>query len=79
MRFFSLGKAAQGFAARRTLYVRRSRKPAENAVQRKKDHLWMDTDKKLQNRLFGWPPGDCFAIADQIKKMLYYHLNMRCL
>jgi hypothetical protein len=25
------------------LYVRRSRKPAENAAQRKKDYLWMDT------------------------------------
>jgi len=23
--------------------VRRSRKPAENAAQREKDHLWMDT------------------------------------
>ena len=25
------------------LCVRRSRKPAENAAQRKKDHLWMET------------------------------------
>ena len=28
----------------RVLSVRRNRMPAENAVQRQKDHLWMDTD-----------------------------------
>jgi len=37
--------AAQGFAVRHTP-VRRSRKPAENAEQNKKSHLWMDTKKE---------------------------------
>jgi ribosomal protein L15E len=37
-------KAAQGFVVRRTS-VRRSRKPAENAEQGKKGHLWMDTNE----------------------------------
>jgi len=36
--FFVLIKAAQGFVVRRTV-VRRSRKPAENDDQGKKDHL----------------------------------------
>ena len=36
-------KDAQGFTVRRT-HVRRSRKPAEDAEQREKGHLWMDTD-----------------------------------
>ncbi len=40
---FVLIKAAQGFSVRRTS-VRRSRKPAENAEQGKKGHLWMDTN-----------------------------------
>ncbi len=39
---FVLIKAAQGFSVRRTP-VRRSRKPAENAEQGKKGHLWMGT------------------------------------
>ena len=35
-------------AGRRTL-VRRGRKPAENAEQGKKGHLWMDTDEFFGN------------------------------
>ena len=50
--FFSLDKAAQEFAGRRTLCTSHPapmkdeglRHPAENAVQRKKDHLWMDNN-----------------------------------
>ena len=34
--------AAQGFAVRLTHSVRRSRKPVENAVRRKKGYLWMN-------------------------------------
>ena len=39
---FVLIKASQGFVVRR-MPVRRSRKPAENAYQGKKGHLWVDT------------------------------------
>ena len=38
-----LWRDKQGFSVSRTS-VRRSRKPAENAEQGKKGHLWMDTD-----------------------------------
>ncbi len=41
--FFRWARPHKGLR-RGVLYVRRSRKPAENAVQRKKDHLWMDTN-----------------------------------
>jgi hypothetical protein len=41
--FFRWARPHKGLR-RGVLYVRRSRKPAENAVQRKKDHFWMDTD-----------------------------------
>jgi len=35
--------------------------------------------EKHKNRLRDRSLGGCFAIAVQIKKVLYYHLNMRCL
>ena len=41
--FFRWARPHKGMR-RGVLYVRRSRKPAENAAQRKKDRLWMDTD-----------------------------------
>jgi len=40
--FFRWARPHKGLR-RGVLYVRRSRKPAENAAQWKKDHLWMDT------------------------------------
>ena len=49
MRIFSLDKAAQGFSVpalrdkEGVHEVHRNREPAENEVQRKKDHVWMDT------------------------------------
>jgi hypothetical protein len=35
--------------------------------------------KKRKNTPYVRSPEGCFAIADQIKKVLYYRLNMRCL
>ncbi len=40
--FFRWARPHKGFW-RDVLFVRRSRKPAENAARREKDHLWMET------------------------------------
>ena len=41
--FFRWARPHKGLR-RGLLYVRRSRKPAENAAQRKKGHLWVNTE-----------------------------------
>ncbi len=45
---FLLGWTAQGLAVRFILEAHRSRKAAENAVGRKKYHLWQDTNEELE-------------------------------
>ena len=54
--FFRWARPHKGFR-RGVLYVRRSRKPAENAVQREKGHLWMDSEAPpAERKASGSPP-----------------------